>query len=104
MTLCTIETAMTRIMGAREESPIAVFRGVHGRVDVMFANTVSTRKRIDQGGPGFIGVFDGNVPRERVRSILRDAVIEQPAQMALSTRPTIAPAVPCRPQADPMME
>lgn len=104
MTLCTIETAMTRIMDAREDSPIAVFRDVHGRLDVMFANTVSTRKRIDRGGPGLVGIFDGSMPRERVRSILRDALNEQPAPRVLNARPMMAPAVPRRPQIDPMME
>ena len=65
MSLCDIKLATARIKGASPKSPIAMFRvkqdDFHraGRVDCVFASTVSAQRRIAGGDPRYLGTFCG---------------------------------------------
>lgn len=74
MSVTTLVGALARIGVATSESPIAVFRadGVDS-YDVMFAATSTTRARIAKGDPDFIGIFDGAMDMDKVRSAIRTA-------------------------------
>jgi len=63
MSLCTLSRALDRIAAAEPESPLAVFATESlGRVDVMFANTVNTRKKLMRSN-SLIGIFDKTYDR-----------------------------------------
>lgn len=58
MTISTIPDAYDRISMTDAISPLAVFRSSSYRsVDAMFANTVLTQRRIEQGDINYLGTF-----------------------------------------------
>ena len=72
MSICDIETTMERIKSAPPESPIAVFRcGFPGQVNALFATTIKTSDRIEDGDNLFVGVFDRTMDMHHVREQLR---------------------------------
>lgn len=58
MTISTIPDAYDRIAKTDPSSPLAVFRSDrYNRVDAMFAGTVLTQRRIEQGDIDYLGTF-----------------------------------------------
>lgn len=80
---CNLNTTMTRIASAPEESPIAVYRTEERLVfSAVFADTVHTRRDIAVGNVDLIGVYHGGMPRDVVRNALLGW--QQTSQEALS--------------------
>lgn len=75
MSNATIENVMIRIKGAPPASKIAVFRcDEHGKLNAVFAATVTTTQLIDSGHPDLIGVYDGTMNLDDVRQELQGRI------------------------------
>jgi hypothetical protein len=59
---------MERIRGTPSTSPLAVFQAGNGFVNVVFANTVVTKRLLASQDPMLIGVFDGTMDPRVVRA------------------------------------
>ena len=57
MSISSTTVIMGRIKVATPESAIAVFTGKNGRLNAVFANTLETISKINDGAPGLIGIF-----------------------------------------------
>lgn len=76
MSMMLIADAVTRAVSCDPESPVALFTNYHdhpGQVDVRIANTLDTRRRIEQEDPDLIGVYSRNHSRESIMRDIRDA-------------------------------
>lgn len=77
MSVSTVDIIMGRIVSARKDSPIAVFKVMDGDkkgcLDAVFAATVNTQKLINNNHPGLVGVFDQTMDRDDVESKLLSA-------------------------------
>lgn len=109
MTLCTIEQAMDRIRVATQESPVAVFTTEQAhRVDVVFADTVHTRNRMDIDRRRLVGVFDQTMELGRARANIRASVSGTRPRLKTGPEALRCPAgavrLTPRSQTDPMME
>lgn len=67
MTVSLIPVIMTKVKHAEPDSPIAIFKAANGRLDALFAKTVFTSKRIEDGDPDLIGVYDRNTGLQWLR-------------------------------------
>ncbi|MFD1216391.1 hypothetical protein [Microbulbifer celer] len=77
MTVTNLSTALERIEKTDPSSPLACFRArVPGSVNTMFAGTVLTQRRIEQGDINYLGTFHrDNLPeaREKLREYVSEA-------------------------------
>ena len=65
---------MERLEVASPSSPIAVFKACTV-LDSKFARTVLTQRRIKEGAPDLIGVYDNRATREQVEADINRARI-----------------------------
>lgn len=67
MSQMSVLDALSRISEADPESPVAVFLGSSvSRVDVRFASTIDTQRRIMAGDPDLIGIYSRDSARSRI--------------------------------------
>lgn len=87
MSDCTVDLVLARLKVATPQDPLALFTGTKpGCIDVVFANTVETQRRIAASDPRLLGVYDqANQPtRQQVRAWAFPRAEPAPAQLALA--------------------
>ncbi len=73
MSICSINATIDRITVAEENSPIAVFKCKSvNKFDSMFANTIITKKMIENNHEDFIGVYHKNMDIVDIRKTLKN--------------------------------
>jgi len=78
MSIGTIETIMSRISAASQDSQIAVFMTTDcfkdRKLDAKFAGTVKTMQKIVNNDPMLVGCFDCSMDSYKVKEKLKAAV------------------------------
>ena len=73
MNISSTTVIMGRIRVATPESAIAVFKAKNGKLEAVFANTLETIAKINDGSAGFIGIFHKEMDLVGVKTKLVNA-------------------------------